>query len=116
KRDSGKLENQLSAALDERGQLCLVTGPSKTGKTTLYNEVLRRRGEVPLVVRCDRSKSADSLWRAALEAVDFDRVESRETATEKTLELEAEAGGTLGWSWLAGMTAKFRGMFSHSTS
>lgn len=116
KRDSGKLENQLSAALDERGQLCLVTGPSKTGKTTLYNEVLRRRGEVPLVVRCDRSKSADSLWRAALEAVDFDRVASRETATEKTLELEAEAGGTLGWSWLAGMTAKFRGMFSHSAS
>jgi len=116
KRDSGKLENQLSAALDERGQLCLVTGPSKTGKTTLYNEVLRRRGEVPLVVRCDRSKSADALWRAALEAVDFDRVETREAGKECSAELEGEISGTIGWAWLAGMTAKFRGMFSQTVS
>ena len=49
KRNDGQLEKQLHDALNERGQLCLVTGPSKTGKTTLYREVLDRRNELPLV-------------------------------------------------------------------
>jgi hypothetical protein len=83
KRDNGKLEKQLGDALNERGQLCLVTGPSKTGKTTLYREVLAERGEVPLVVRCDRTKTVDIIWKQALESVDFDRVESRTRAKSK---------------------------------
>lgn len=35
-RDQGKYENVLSDGIDGRGQLCLVIGRSKTGKTTLY--------------------------------------------------------------------------------
>src|SRR4051794_7379869 len=75
KRDAGKLEGNLNSALNERGQLCLLTGPSKTGKTTLYREVLSQRGEVPLIVPCDRTTSCDGIWKQALEAVDFDRLE-----------------------------------------
>lgn len=61
-RDSGKIEKLLSSALDERGQICLVTGPSKTGKTTLYREVLSQRGEIALVVQCDRSTKVTDIW------------------------------------------------------
>jgi predicted AAA+ superfamily ATPase len=53
-RDSGNLERRLSGYLDEAGQLCLITGPSKTGKTTLYRQVLQKRGAIPLIVQCKR--------------------------------------------------------------
>jgi len=116
KRDQGRLEQRLDNALDERGKLCLVTGPSKTGKTTLYKEVLSKRGDVPLVVPCDSKKTCDEIWRQALEAVDFDRVESRSEAQTLKASAEAEASGKLGWGWLAQFNAKFRGMIGKDSS
>lgn len=112
KRDSGSLEQLLNSALNESGQLCLVTGPSKTGKTTLYREVLSQRGELPLVVRCDSKMSADQVWLRALEEVDFDRVQSRTKATITRIGAEVEAGGKLSWAWLAETTARFKGLLS----
>lgn len=112
KRDSGALEQLLNGALNESGQLCLVTGPSKTGKTTLYREVLASRGQVPLIVRCDAKLSADQVWLKALEEIDFERVESRSFSELKKLGGEAETGGKVGWPWLAEATARFKGMFS----
>ncbi len=107
-RDSGKLERELNSALDERGQICLITGPSKTGKTTLYREVITKRQEVPLVVQCDRSTTVADIWKTALEAVDFSRVESRTNSETKKLNGEVEVGGKLGWKWLAEMTARLK--------
>lgn len=112
KRDSGKLEVTLAHALDEHGQLCLITGPSKTGKTTLYTEVLKHRGEIPLVVRCDLTTSVSQIWRMALETVDFTRTISRTSERSSSRDGEIEAGATLGWSWLAGVTTKIRGQIS----
>ncbi len=40
RREDGKYERELANALDAKGKLCLLTGPSKTGKTTLYTRVL----------------------------------------------------------------------------
>jgi len=116
KRDSGKLEVDLSNGLDERGQLCLITGPSKTGKTTLYTEVLHRRNEIPLIVRCDRTTKINQIWRMALETVDFSRTISRVSEKLNSLEGEAEAEATLGWSWLAGITTKVRGKSSRQNT
>src|SRR5947208_2575239 len=72
-RNNGYYEGILGRALDERGQLCLITRPSKTGKTTLYREVLSARKEMPLVIPCDRNTKADLIWKKALELVDFER-------------------------------------------
>lgn len=116
KRASGALENLLRSALDERGKLCLVTGPSKTGKTTLYKEVLKSRGEIPLIVACDREKTCHDIWRQALEEVNFERVESRSKGEVQRLAAEAELSGKLGWSWLAEATAKWKGMFGKDIS
>lgn len=112
KRDSGSLESLLNGALNESGQLCLVTGPSKTGKTTLYREVLSKRGEIPLVVRCDSKMTASDVWLKALEEVDFERVQSRTKSTLSRIGAEIEGGGKLGWSWLAEATARFKGTIS----
>ena len=39
-RNKGKYEFELTSSLNIPGTLCLLTGPSKTGKTTLYNKVI----------------------------------------------------------------------------
>lgn len=105
-RDSGLHERRLNSYLDEAGQLCLITGPSKTGKTTLYKRVLANRGEIPLVVQCTRSKSAVDIWREALSAVNFERVtqstKSKTNTAEAGTEIEAEAS----WAWLAKITGR----------
>ena len=105
-RDSGDLEGRLNSALNESGQLCLVTGPSKTGKTTLYREVLKKRGEVPLVVQCNKKKKCQDIWCEALEAVDFSR--ATESTSGKSTEISAgiETEGGIGWAWLAKIGGK----------
>ncbi|WP_424140027.1 ATP-binding protein [Roseomonas chloroacetimidivorans] len=108
-RDSGKLEKMLRSALNERGQLCLVTGPSKTGKTTLYREVLASRDQVPLIVQCDRNKTCATIWQQALEAVDFERIDSKTSTTATKAAGEVEVGGKLGWKWLAEATGRLKG-------
>jgi hypothetical protein len=105
-RDSGALEVRLDRALSENGQLCLITGPSKTGKTTLYTEVLNKRGERPLVVRCDIGLTLPEIWKQALERIDFDRVEARSNTITTSKLVNAEVGGNIGWSWLAGLALK----------
>src|SRR5215468_4311 len=68
-REQGRYEHVLSSALDDAGQLCLITGPSKTGKTTLYQSVLAEKHRTPLVIRCDDQLTPSEFWRRALEQV-----------------------------------------------
>jgi hypothetical protein len=105
-RNSGNLEKRLAAYLDEAGQLCLITGPSKTGKTTLYKKVLADRNQVPLIVQCTKERTSEDLWKLALEELDFDRVTSVTKHTEIGKELTLGADGKLGWGWLAQVTGK----------
>jgi hypothetical protein len=108
KRSDGQYEKAINRALDERGQLCLITGPSKTGKTTLYKNVLTERGEIPLVIRCSKGLSCKEIWRQALERIDFSRTVSRSSAGAITRSAEFEASGEGGWAFLAKISAKFK--------
>lgn len=101
-RDSGNLEKKLNGYLDESGVLCLITGPSKTGKSTLYKKVLSDRGQIPLIVQCTKDRKIDEIWRLALESVDFERVTSNTRSA--TIEGGAEAQAEFGWKWLAKIT------------
>lgn len=100
-RDSGHNERRLSAGLNNPGQICLLTGPSKTGKTSLYREVLPRIKRQELVIRCSGKLSASEFWASALESLDFSRL--AEVSTNWGLKLGAKIGasGEAGWSWLA---------------
>lgn len=102
-RDSGKFEHALEDALDARGKLCLLTGPSKTGKTTLYTRVLSDRELYPLVIRCDSTLTPEELWKRALEKVDFERLSAIQTSKSSKEAATGKLGGTIGWKWLAGL-------------
>lgn len=107
-RDNGSLEKRLHGYLDEAGQICLVTGPSKTGKTTLYKQVLASRDELPLVVQCTKDKSAADIWKEALEKVSFERDSSSTSVFKKSANATVEAAGEGGWQWLAKVTGKLQ--------
>jgi len=106
RRDSGKYERRLSAALDVTGQLCLLTGPSKTGKTTLYKRVLDERKLLPLTVRCDGDLSHEQFWRRALEGLNFERVKEHSSAHGSNLITSGKLSGSIGWKWLAGLAGE----------
>ena len=100
-RDDGQLEKKLAASLDTPGQVCLLTGPSKLGKTSLYQEVLPRLHREPLIIRCTGKLSINNFWASALEQLDFARIaeKSREWGIQGTAGIGVK--GELGWSWLA---------------
>jgi hypothetical protein len=101
RRENGKYESELSNALDTKGELCLLTGPSKTGKTTLYTRVLHDKGLEPIVVRCDVSMSAEDLWRSSLERIDFKRLNAIQSSASTKASGAGRIAGTIGWKWLA---------------
>jgi hypothetical protein len=106
RRDAGKYERLLSGALDVRGQLCLLTGPSKTGKTTLYKWVLEEKKLLPLTVRCDGDLSHEQFWRRALEGLNFDRVKEHSSTQGGNVTTSGKLSGSIGWKWLAGLTGE----------
>jgi len=106
RRNEGLYEDKLAAAIKNLGTLCLITGPSKTGKSTLYAKVAEFNDYDILRLRCDKSLTSQEVWRKTLETINFERVETiiKEKKTGRKLGVEIE--GRIGWSWLAGILGK----------
>lgn len=116
KRDQGKYERMLLRGLEAKGRLCLLTGPSKTGKTTLYTKVLSSEGLEPIVVRCDGGVSSQELWKRALERVDFERLASIQSGKSGKVGGGGKLGGKIGWAWLAGVSGEASATVERSRS
>lgn len=99
--ENGEFEKQLTQGIKELGTLCLVTGSSKTGKTTLYNKVLNNEEKTPIVIRCDATIDANEFWKRPLEAIDFRRLKEVHAQKTKQIKGSAKIGGKLSWQWLA---------------
>jgi hypothetical protein len=100
-RDSGAHERKLSTALKNPGQICLLTGPSKTGKTSLYRKVLPAIQRDELVVRCSGKLTTTDFWSSALENLNFERIAEKSRAWGINTTAKIGARGEVGWSWLA---------------
>ncbi len=101
KRENGINELQIQSVLNSGGRLCLLTGPSKTGKTTLYKRVIQEINKKPLTIRCDNQLDPESFWKQALETIDFNRISS--IVNDKSGEISGEITGKFGWAWLANL-------------
>lgn len=99
--EDGRFEKQLRQAISEKGTLCLITGSSKTGKTSLYGKVLDGLDKEPLRVRCSDSLTAEEFWAFPLEHLDFSRLKATENGKTITSAGTGTVGGSLGWGWLA---------------
>lgn len=105
-RNSGSEEKKLTNALEEGGYLCLITGPSKTGKSTLFDKVLNERKEVALKVECDLNMCADDIWTRALEGVNFSRLTEAAISSSEEAEVSTKATGQLSWFSLAKLSGE----------
>lgn len=103
--NSGQYETELKQGILEEGTLCLVTGSSKTGKTSLYRRVLDQLGRTPIRVSCNASLKPEEFWSHPLERLDFSRLKSKETGSTITLGGTTSGSGSLGWEWLGKITA-----------
>ena len=99
--ENGKYEKSLKLGLHELGTLCLLTGSSKTGKTTLYNRVLKDLNKEPLLIRCDETITADSFWSLPLETLDFTRLKEIQNDKGTKNKSTGKIKGKIGWQWLA---------------
>jgi hypothetical protein len=106
RRNEGQYERLLSGALDVKGQLCLLTGPSKTGKTTLYKKVLEEKHLLHLPVRCDRNLSDEQFWRRALEGINFEVVKQHTDTHSSEVSGGGKISGNFGWKWLAALAGE----------
>jgi hypothetical protein len=102
-REEGVYENKLALAIEAKGKLCLLTGPSKTGKTTLYKKVVIDQKLEALVVRCDIGLTAAEFWKRALEKIDLERLSIRQSSKGSQVSGSGKVGGKIGWTWLAGL-------------
>lgn len=115
-RGSGVYEDRLRESIQSRGTLSLLTGPSKTGKTSLYTKVLRELDSKALVVRCDASLTASQFWRTALEKLEFARLDSLDQAKGRS---ESTTGGLkaeLGFKLFGGLSSKLEGKVGHTAN
>ena len=116
KRDGGRDEQRLSEALDRPGMICLLTGISKTGKTTLRAKVAELRQLESIVIRCEPAATPLDLWLRALESVNFERVVERKRGNGRDTKIGGEVQAELGWRWLAKITPKLVANFSSTDS
>lgn len=100
--EDGKYEKRLRQGI-ANGNLCLLTGSSKTGKTTLYRKILKELNKNPLVIRCSANLNTNDFWAMALENIDFERITTQQNETVDTANGEIKLGGELGWKFLAGL-------------
>ena len=106
-RDGGALKTQLSRGIDSKGTICLLTGPSKTGKTTLRTEVVKLKKLDVIVVQCEPQFEAVDFWKAALKQVNHEEVKSRSITNDKKFQSSADVGA--GFKFLATLTSKLSG-------
>lgn len=106
-RKDGQFETELSNYLLIPGKICLITGPSKTGKSTLYQKVITANKKEPLIIRCDNEMSVEDVWRKALEEVNFERITSKSKSGELSISTAGQAGIELGWSWIGKIIGEF---------
>ena len=116
RRNEGKFEEEFRAAFEDSGTLVIVTGPSKSGKSTLYEHTLLKALYDIIPIRSRFDLSRDEVWKIALETINFERITS--VAVEKRRKIGGEGGmeSTFGWSWLAGIIGKMKLGISNETS
>lgn len=93
-RSHDELENRLRHALESRGEVVSISGPSKAGKTVLVEKVV---GPDDLItITGSGLRSGEHLWNRVLDWMGSPSGSSTSTSREAAGEISGTAGGTIG--------------------
>lgn len=105
-REGGIYEEKLTQVINRKGTVCVLTGPSKTGKTTLYMKVAQDNGITPVQVRCHNQLSAQEFWQIALEKIGLERTAESHESTGSSVGAGGEVSGEFGFKPIASLQGK----------
>jgi AAA domain len=105
-RDQGAFERKLGNALDSAGTLCFLTGPSKSGKATLYSRVAEDKNRKIVRVRCSQSLDITEIWKVVLEEINYERVVENSKTKKRNVGGTGEVEGNIFLSIFAGLKGK----------
>lgn len=88
------LEAQLKASLRTPGQIISLSGPSKSGKTSLIKRMVG--AEALITVSGGSIKSADQLWERVLNWMESPTEVSQKTGTVLTTQVSGKVSGSIG--------------------
>lgn len=92
-RDSGIMEKRLRNSISQGGSICLLTGPSKTGKSTLYKKVIKETKLEPIIIQCSSKLTVNEIWKQALEKLGHALITSTSEDRTKNLGFSAATSG-----------------------
>lgn len=104
KRDEQKTEERLRQALETPGEVVSVSGPSKSGKTVLIENVVGR--ENLITVTGASIAIASDLWEKALDWMDVPNQSTQSASSSDAVSPNLEAGGKLGFPGLGEISGK----------
>jgi hypothetical protein len=116
RQEEGRFEKELKTGLRSAGMMCLLTGPSKTGKSTLYTTVLAEMGRIPLQISCNSGLSAEEFWRKPLENIQSSRVTTQNSNKNTQTEMGVAVKGGFSWTWLATLIGEGKLGITHGHS
>ncbi len=104
KRDEQKTEERLRQALETPGEVVSVSGPSKSGKTVLIENVVGR--ENLITVTGASIGIASDLWEKALDWMDVPTQSAQSASSSGAVSPSLEAGGKFGLTGLGEISGK----------
>lgn len=113
-REEDALETRLRQALDTPGEVVSVSGPSKSGKTVLIENIAGRDNLIPLTGAS--IASADDVWDKVLNWMDVPISVSEASSNGRTLTPNASVGAKLAVPAIAEISGKLGGSGAFQSS
>ncbi len=99
-----------------KGDLCLITGPSKTGKTCLFKNVVQQEKRKCLIIPCDRTLTSENIWTRTCEELDYERISTTSKSKTHKIGIEGCLEGKIGLNLLAFLKSKFTAKYGRDST
>lgn len=97
-REENKLEERVSAVLENHAKILIITGPTKAGKTVLVSKVIPY--EESIWIQGGSIENEESIWDYIVsELEEYIEIEKEQTQSQtEAIQIETNAGGSVGFA------------------
>lgn len=111
RRDTRDYEEELRQSLRSGGTIISLTGPSKSGKTVLAEQVIGAEHQV--AVKCSHIRNVDEFWMEVFRRLDLDLQREHEHSTGHEIGASVEGEGKIKIPLLADAGARGGAQYAH---